>query len=229
MALQQRIGENMNEIKQLFVDYIEGRVDTEEFISKIDSDAKYLLWFQKQIPEGKLGRYDRKRPDGSLYQVDGPYSIASMIESILIGPGTHLGRKMNLHYYISRLYQEIFPDENVKEDLTLDNKFDFLLDACPDYLFSMQIEDSGIFEKILNELPEGLSKTKRVKMFRDKLKEMFFIEGQKYPRWIQSSEWPLSKTGKPTKFLNQKNKGEITIYYFLDVDTNEKIEVVQAF
>lgn len=224
----------MNEIKQLFVDYIEGRIDTEEFISKIDSDEKYLLWFQKQVPEGKLCYYKRKKQnvpwyEVNWYQVKGPYSIAYLIEDILFEPRTQLGKKLNLHSYISRLYKELFPNENLKVDDTLDNKFSFLLDACPDYLFSMQIEDSDIFEKIINELPEGLSRTKRVKMFRDKLKEMFFVEGQKYPRWIQSSEWPLSKTGKPTKFLSQKNKGEITIYYFLDVDTNEKIEVVQAF
>lgn len=39
----------MNEIKQLFVDYIEGRIDTEEFISKIDSDEKYLLRFKSKF------------------------------------------------------------------------------------------------------------------------------------------------------------------------------------
>lgn len=58
---------------------------------------------------------------------------------------------------------------------------------------------------------------------------MFYVEGQKYPRWIQESEWPLSKTGKPTKFLRQKSKGEISFYYFLDVDTGEEIEIMQAY
>ncbi len=47
--------------------------------------------------------------------------------------------------------------------------------------------------------------------------------------FIQESEWPLSKTGKPTKFLRQRSKGEVSLYYFLDVDTGEEIEIVQAY
>ena len=84
---------------------------------------------------------------------------------------------------------------------------------------------------MLEELPKEWSKPKRIKEFKRRLKEMFFVEGQKYPRWAQESEWPLSPTGKPTKFLGQKSfcGGEVVKYRFLDMDTGKEIEVVQAY
>lgn len=114
-----------------------------------------------------------------------------------------------------------------KELHTLRKKFKFLLEACPDYLFSIDIEESGILENLMEEFPESMPKSKRIKEFRSKLRSMFYVEGQKYPHWIQESEWPMSKTGKPTKYLRQKSKGEVTFYYFLDVDTGEEIEIMQ--
>ena len=111
------------------------------------------------------------------------------------------------------------------------NKYNFLLDACPEYLDSAEVENSGILDKLMEEIPDTMSKTNRIKLFKAKLKEIFYVEGQKYPRWIQESEWPLTKTGKSTKFLRQKSacKGEVCYYYFLDMDIREEIEVMQSY
>lgn len=111
------------------------------------------------------------------------------------------------------------------------NKYNFLLDACPEYLDSAEVENSGILDKLMEEIPDTMSKTNRIKLFKAKLKEIFYVEGQKYPRWIQESEWPLTKTGKSTKFLRQQSacKGEVCFYYFLDMDTREEIEVMQSY
>lgn len=66
-------------------------------------------------------------------------------------------------------------------------------------------------------------------------KKEFHIEGMKYPRWIQGGEWPVSKSGKPVRFIEQKRKkGKeystmlYTQFFFEDVETGE-IRVIDQF
>ena len=63
---------------------------------------------------------------------------------------------------------------------------------------------------------------------------MFHIEKNKYPRWVQSAEWPLGQNNKPMKFVEQKRKKgksyEMMMYtefWFEDVETGEKRAVEQ--
>ena len=44
----------------------------------------------------------------------------------------------------------------------------------------------GYFSRILTTaFPEELSKTKRAKLYKEKVKELFGIQDKKYPRWVQ--------------------------------------------
>lgn len=223
----------MVDIKQFVIDYIEGKVDSKKFIETLKSDSSIVEWLQNIIPAGTT-MFDYKF-DKCFRVVDKkevPYDVNGVINGILTQRGeTALGKEYNLHCYITRLIKNYLPMEKFTLDKALETKVKFLLDACPEYLDSLAIENSGIFENLMEQLPESMSKTKRIKEFRKRLKEMFYVEGQKYPRWIQESEWPLSKTGKPTKFICQKSaqKGEVCYYYFLDMDTQEKIEIMQAY
>ncbi len=140
------------------------------------------------------------------------------------------GNRLNIHDLISRIYRNTI-DESIKATDYYDSYFDFLLDYCPRYLYSIDIENSGILDRLLESIPSDLKKSERGKIFKQELKEMFYIEGNKYPHWLQDSEWPLSKTGKPTKYLRSEKAygSEARNYYFLDVDTNEEIVVFQSF
>lgn len=222
----------MEEIKKYVIDYVEGRIESKAFLESLHNDPQIMEWLQSIVPKDKLGYYDEiiTREDGTWYQKTGPYCIKDVIDSIWNRRGiSFLENEMETFSVISRLMKEAFPDEEMQVDSTLEDKFRFILIACPEYLYSAEIENAGILESLIEEFPESMPKTKRIKAFRDKLKAMFYVEGQKYPRWIQESEWPLSKTGKPTKFLRQKSKGEVSFYYFLDVDTGEEIEIMQAY
>ena len=221
----------MENIKQFTVDYLEGRIEPHLYSEALLNDPSVLDWLQSIVPEGKIGYFEKVvRPDGSWYQRTGPYSIHHAIKAVWSDPGhSRLGRELNTFSVISRLMSEAFPELELNLDTTLSEKYHFVLNACPEYLCSVEIENAGILEKLMEEFPDTMPKSKRVKAFRNKLKQMFYVEGQKYPRWIQESEWPLSKTGKPTKFLKQKSKGEVSFYYFLDVDTGEEIEIMQAY
>lgn len=222
----------MEEIKKYVIDYVEGKIESKAFLESLHNDSQIMEWLQSIVPKDKLGYYDDivTREDGTWYQKTGPYCIKDVINSIWNRRGiSFLENEMETFSVISHLMKEAFPDEEMQVDSTLEDKFRFILIACPEYLYSAEIENAGILESLIEEFPESMPITKRIKAFRDKLKAMFYVEGQKYPRWIQESEWPLSKTGKPTKFLRQKSKGEVSFYYFLDVDTGEEIEIMQAY
>lgn len=221
----------MNNIRQYVIDYVEGRVTPNAFLEKIKEDSSVLDWIQSIVPEGKLSYYEIvTKDDGTWYQRTGPYSIKHVLNSIWKQKGeTRLVKSYNTHSCISKLLIEVYPDEDIKIDTTLSQKINFLLDACPEYLNSEAIESAGILESLMEKIPQSIPRSKRIKNFREELKKMFYIEDQKFPRWIQESEWPLSKTGKPTKFLRQRSKDEITYYYFLDLDTGDEIEIMQAY
>lgn len=221
------------DIKQYVIDFIEGRVDADEFIKACQTDPTIFDWIQSVIPSGMTYQKTTIITEPEYERIDEiiPYNIRIVFDDYVLKKNgrSYLAKKLNFHGLLSRLIMSIYPEENIKEDESLSKLFCFMLDACPEYLLSPDLENSGILDDLLKEFSEVKPRTKKVKAFKEKLKAMFFVEGQKYPRWIQSSEWPLSKTGKPTKFLRQKSKGEISYYYFLDVDTGEEIEIMQAY
>ena len=92
------------------------------------------------------------------------------------------------------------------------------------------MEESGIIDRIIAEVPENMPKTKRKKLVKDKIKEAFHVTGRSYPRWIQSPEWPMSG-GVPMKFVGTVIKcgGEVYEHHFADVETGERCTVEEAF
>lgn len=224
-------GDIMTNIKQYVIGYIEGRVPSKEFLNTLWQDDSIFEWLQSIVPEGMIGYYESIcLPDGTPgEQKTGPYDAKHKITVYWNDFGGSLGKELNIHYEISQLVKKAFPNENIKEDKTLDKKFDFLLDACPEYIGGPEVDESEILERIMNELPEGISKTQRIKIFKERVKAEFHIEGQKYPRWLQPAEWPFSN-GKPMRFLCQKSefKGELRQYCFEDVDTKEQ-RVIEQF
>lgn len=224
----------MEDVRQFVLAYIEGRVGSKQFLKELYDKPEIFEWLQSIVPKGKtrtLYKFDQCYSK-IIEKTEVPYLIHDVIDEIWQSPGhSFSGRELNTFSLIANLVSEAFPDIVLHKSTAIEDKFNFLLDACPEYLDSEAIENSGIFEELMKQLPESMPKTKRIKEFRKRIKDMFYVEGQKYPRWIQGSEWPLSKTGKPTKFLHQKSvhNGEVCCYYFLDMDTKEEIEVMQAY
>lgn len=149
------------------------------------------------------------------------------------GLGSKLGRYLNIHGYFSRVLTDAFPDDGIIVDQTLSDKFDFMLDACPQYIGGPEVDH--LLDELLEGIPEDLAKTKRIKLYKEKAKAMFYITGNKFPRWVQEAEWPLAPSGKPMRFVEQKckkgNEYKMTMYthfIFEDVDTGE-IRVVDQF
>ena len=109
------------------------------------------------------------------------------------------------------------------------NAFVFALEVIPDRLSGGDAE-IYIQEKIIPLFPESMTKSKRIKAIKDKIREEFRSE-KGYPQWIQSCEWPVGKDGKPGVYLGNKKKmkGEVVEYYFRDESDGSTITVIQYY
>lgn len=141
---------------------------------------------------------------------------------------------VNVQSWLYQLMTELYPDDTIEKDNTFYEKASFMMDVCPQYIEGHEIDEAGIIEAIIEQAPESLPKAKRKKQIKELIKKEFHIVGTKYPRWVQSGEWPVSKSGKPMRFVEQKRKkGKgyenmlCTIYVFEDVDTLEKRTIEQ--
>ena len=142
---------------------------------------------------------------------------------------------VNVQSWLYQLMTDLYPDDTINKDNTLHEKASFMMDVCPEYIDGHEIDEAGIIEAIIEQVPESLPKEKRKKQIKELIKKEFHIVGTKYPRWVQGGEWPVSKSGKPMRFVKQKRKkGKeyqdmlYTIYVFEDPDTLEK-RIIEQF
>ena len=213
--------------KKYVIDFVEGRVKPKDFIEYCNNNSEVLDWIQSVVPKGKIC-YKHYDVDGKRIPEEVvPYDIRIIWGQELTWSGeSESGKLQNLHHMVSQLILEIFPDEVVVKDNTLSDRFRFLLEILPDYIHGTQAEE--LVDKIINSVPESMPKGKRIKEIKEKIKQAFHLDGKKYPRWWQNTDWPFSKTGKPKRFVSQGQgcHEEITEYIFEDVDTGERETVI---
>ena len=223
----------MGNFKKYVIDFVEGHIKAKDFISHCEKNSEVLDWMQSIVPAGKVCyKTTAYRDDNGYISVKKevlPYDIKVVWEQYLAQPGeSDLGKQLNIHYEISRLMMEVFPNDGIKVDNTLHEQNTFLLSACPSYVGGDAEVEEFLF-KVMSELPADLSKAKRIKLFKEKIKTLFHIEDRKYPAWLQEPEWPFSN-GKPMRFVSQasKHRGELYEYTFEDVDTKEQ-KIIEQF
>lgn len=103
---------------------------------------------------------------------------------------------------------------------------DFLLSVIGDYIGGNEVE--ACINELLDSFPPSMPKTKRKKEAKSALRELFHIEGQKYPIWAQEAEWPMGESS-PMAFVSRKRNGELVEFTFKDVDTDQIRVVVQFY
>lgn len=161
-----------------------------------------------------------------------PYNVKDELSKLT--RKNKLANRLNVQGWLYNLMKEIYPNEQLEKDNTLSEKYRFMLDVCPDYIGGCDIDDAEIIDKLIDSVPADLPKAKRTKEIKARIKDAFHVKGIVYPRWVQEPEWPLSKSGKPMRFVDQKRKkGKeykdmlYTLYTFEDVDTGERVVVEQ--
>lgn len=231
----------MDEMKRFWIDFVEGRISVPEMLRQTEEKPELLDWLtsiadpkfktytvQKETVEGFYPRYT---------PIEHPFDAKLQIQVYVYegqgGGGSELGRHLNIHGYFSQVITTAFPDDGIVVAETLHEKFMFMLDACPQYIGGHEVDH--LLDELLEEIPAELSKTKRAKLYKEKIKAMFHVTGKKFPCWVQDAQWPISPSGRPMRFLEQKRKkGKAyanmlyTQFVFEDVDTGE-IRVIEQF
>jgi hypothetical protein len=226
----------MNHIKEYVIGFVECTIDYKEFVQKCRSDSEIFDWLQSIVPQGLTCH---KYTFDAYHQLIGdeviPYDIRVVTDFTDGSDHTVLGYALNLQATIHQLLTKAFPNENVIKGDHISSLFNIILDACPSYIGGPEVENAGIFEKLLTILPLDATYKQRTKLFKNAALELFHIDGKNCPRWINGPEWPISSTGKPLRFTSQKKRKDIeydtilyTDYFFEDVDTGE-VRVVSQF
>ena len=199
------------------------------FKNVLDNPSKYRPSYVQHMCESVKSFFEREYT--TVQEV--PYNVKTLYSHNKTR--SKLWTYVNIQSWLCALIKEIYPSECIERDETLEEKALFMMDVCPEYIEGHEIDEAGIIEAIIEQVPEVLPKAKRKKQIKELIKKEFHIEGSKYPRWVQGGEWPVSKSGKPMRFVEQKRKkGKeyqdmlYTIYVFEDLDTLEK-RIIEQF
>lgn len=199
------------------------------FKSVLDNPSKYKPSYTQHMCESVKEFFEKE------YRVvkEVPYDVKNVYSHNKTN--SKLWTYVNIQSWLYDLMTEIYPNEIIEKDESLHEKASFMLDVCPEYIEGHEIDAAGIIEAIIEQIPASFTKAKRKKQIKKLIKNEFYIEGTKYPRWIQGGEWPISKSGKPMRFIEQKQKkgkeySEMlyTQFFFEDVETGE-IRVIDQF
>ena len=246
----------MDNIKNLVKGFLEGRitiVDFKEICNKDDQIYDYLQNIIDGIKEnnGRIEPFPFSKEclyDDILYSDEGvSYLLQPDFDpSLEFGaPPRYTSVKQMLNYEWNDLttnvrtasgaltfFNEILVvyyqiDKTIVPTSKYSDEYDFALQVIPEYL-----EGGGaevyIQEHIIPLYPSTMKKTERIKAVKKKIKEEFKTE-KGYPRWYQSSEWPLGKDGKPTTYIGKgKSDGELGRWLFRD-ESNGEIIVVEQY
>lgn len=127
---------------------------------------------------------------------------------------------------VYEIYYQI--DQSVDYCYRYSDAYDFALDVIPQYLSGGEAE-KYIQKYIIPQFPESMKKTERNRAIKAKIREMFRSE-KGYPSWVQSSEWPMDREGKPATYIGKgKREGDLYRYRFRDESTGEIIVIEQYF
>ena len=203
--------DNMDYIEVL-KNFVSGQISFEEFESVYYSEEKLQQFLQENLPESMVGYAEVRWNNGDI-------NLALKNENWKTKNG-RLGVQYLIEYWLQYSNIDCYVTPSYRE------QFMFIINVMPDYINGEQAE--SFIDKIIENVPETMPKTKRIKEIKAKIREAFHVEDKKYPRWAQDTDWPFSKTGKPLKYVSRKTDGDLVQHTFVDVDTGEET-IVEEF
>lgn len=211
------------EYLDIVVDYVEGRMSFEEFDAILCENEGFVQWFERMIPADWKCHTLATEENNYTPEIL-PFSIHQMRiqEAYGLGIGS-LGHQVNIHSTMKLFMQEVFPEIEIHPLFPNEEIYKLSLSACPDYIDGTEIRQNKVIENIVNECDKNWPRTRKIKHIKERIKEVFHIDGRKHPQWIQQPEWPMSNA-RPMKFVKTtaKVKYEWYQHHFVDVDTGEE-------
>lgn len=204
--------------KKIIEDYLSGAIQYDEFIAEVDKCKDIINYLDEIYQE----RYREGIVDEAIYKHH-PNFKAVYDWCLLCGGGFFT--KSSLY---DKVYELIhYKNNSLKYYTKYHDDFNLSLGCIPQYLDG---DTSSVFieNEIMSKIPENLTKSQKIKFVKSECKRLFNIEGNKYPHWVQSCEWPIINN-TPCKYLRSKRKGDMVEFIFEDPVTKNEIKVVQYY
>lgn len=212
-------------IKSMIRDYLLIRMSAQDFSNQLIDNDELLEEIRKRIPDSTCA-FDDVWKDCPL-RVEA-FELCDFDLRYILTKGYYALSSVSscstAYDLVYDLFHNDFPD--IPHSDYYSNIVMFAIDVVPEVVDS--VEAGAVLMNIIQSTQDD--KTGRKKKARDLINEAFHLtESKKRPRWAQNSEWPISATGKPMRFLKQKTEGEMVRYWFEDVDTLEERIVIDYY
>ena len=133
------------------------------------------------------------------------------------------GDNLNFFSILKNVYKFVNPKFQFTE--RYEKEFAFYLDVVQDCFDGPEVAE--VTRELLRELVDIKPKSKRNAIAKQRIKDIFHVEGNNRPRWIQGPEWPMGQTS-PMRFIKRIRSGEEVQFHFIDFATGKK-RVVRQF
>lgn len=197
-----------SEIMQTIKNFVEGTLSIDKFktICITDVDFREAVKDFKDMNTGD--KYD--------------YNILNMIDNCN-------WNNVNQQFKIQIIFADFLVHENISDFVRTKLYFDkacLYEDLIPDWLSDDAM--TYIDEEIIEKVPENFSEKDKKKWIKQQIKETFKYE-KRPPEFAQEGVWPQDEDGKFLVFRNQKQKGDLVTYTFVNPKTKQEIECQEMF
>lgn len=197
-----------SEIMQTIKNFVEGTLSIDKFktICITDVDFREAVKDFKDMNTGD--KYD--------------YNILNMIDNCN-------WNNVNQQFKIQIIFADFLVHENISDFVRTKLYFDkacLYEDLIPDWLSDDAM--TYVDEKIIEKVPEDFSEKDKKKWIKQQIKETFKYE-KRPPEFAQEGVWPQDEDGKFLVFRNQKQKGDLVTYTFVNPKTKQEIECQEMF
>lgn len=200
------------------------KISAAEFASRLEADDTIISVIKSKIPDSR--RYwDDEWDNCPLCGEAFSHNDYDLLKTLTKGYYNlySISSRTEAYKMLFQLFKSDFPDivfSTYYREISL-----IALYSVPDYIGGKEVD--SIITRIIDSRPADLTESKQYKWIRDQLKELFNIQKEKYPRWIQYADWPVYND-KPMKYIKQWHEGDLYCYLFED-DENGVKRVVQQY
>jgi len=213
----------LNEIEKM----LSGEMPIKDFIQILDNDKNLQEEIRELITKDVIE--NREHPLWTQYRLsyqalqENNFNLLKHIKQRCEFDNS-ISDNLNIWGIFQCVYCALFP----KTECTTkyQDKFNLYLDVIGDTYDGPEVEP--FIESIIDKNIGIEPKSKRLKIAKQQVFEMFHITGKKRPYWIQGAEWPAGKNS-PMQFLSQEKICDGKRFIFKDFDTDEIREVIQYY
>lgn len=207
-------------------DFLTGKYPANDFMRQLMAEPALQEYVQSLIPQDAIAdaehEYWKKcilRSKLECYD----FNVKEMLYSHC-GDADSETDQLELFNTIRSLYLWKHPDQRCTTYYE-DNLF-FYLELERDCFGGPEV--THLVKEIARNTVHIKPKSARKKIANAQICELFHVQDNKRPRWVQGPMWPMGSTS-PMQFISQARQKEFVAYTFLDVDSGAIKEIKQHF